>query len=684
MSPHTRRPHQDESLTKLAAWAATDATRGQVIMACGTGKTLVAAWAAQDIGARRVVFLAPSIHVTQQAADEWATVGIPATIIVTSATKKGAATSTDADTIAAALRGLDSWAVFATYDSAAAVGTALRALGMPADLLVFDEAHRVAGREGKKWAGALDDGFLAAARRLFFTATPRVNTRQDDAVTGMDDVAMFGEVVYRLTFGEAIRRGLITDYVVKCAEVPAGTDTSDPAAVEQAIHAAVARELRAGTLRSTFMFRHTIAKAQRSCALLVGLGIHAVVVDGTQTIPERLGHVDGVVDQHGVAVSAKALGEGVNVKAVGAVVFMDTKTSTSEIVQNIGRALRLDSATPDKVAVIVVPLLASGDDDVEIGGTLGHVIASLREHDERMEEAIQAAVEAAAARKPLDERHAAQLEAWGLRDVLSGPMGEARLRDLAGEGAWGFEYGFARLLEFVAREGHARMLGEHVDVSGFRLGGWVKKRRILRGLQPDRDRALASLTGWVWSVHDAQWEAFRQNWRRFIEAQGRRPRAGVAGAERLLGQTAARMRMDVRRGRMSPDRLAELVSLPMWDPDPPSTPTTEAGKARQREQAPRLDEIRRAKSKASLRQCLAAIPSHGGTAAETSALAGVEHRTFVQSIQRAVLAGYLSKEPGAPCRRGAPHPVYRLTPAGTAALAEYEREQAAETEEAAK
>jgi predicted helicase len=200
-------------------------------MACGTGKTLVSAWAAQRMGARRIVFLAPSIHVTQQAADEWASVGIPATVIVASERKEGALVTTDPAAIAEALHERAEWAAFATYDSAAKLGAALRALGVVADLLVCDEAHRIAGPDGKKWAAALDDEAIPAARRLFFTATPRVNTRDLEGVIGMDDEEIFGPVVHRLTFGDAIERGLIADYVVKCAEVPDSVDTTQPGAV---------------------------------------------------------------------------------------------------------------------------------------------------------------------------------------------------------------------------------------------------------------------------------------------------------------------------------------------------------------------------------------------------------------------------------------------------------------------
>ncbi|MDH6711171.1 hypothetical protein P3T27_007923 [Kitasatospora sp. MAA19] len=42
------------------------------------------------------------------------------------------------------------------------------------DPVAVDEAHRTAGSEVKAWAAARDDDQVPAARRLYFTATPRM------------------------------------------------------------------------------------------------------------------------------------------------------------------------------------------------------------------------------------------------------------------------------------------------------------------------------------------------------------------------------------------------------------------------------------------------------------------------------------------------------------------------------
>lgn len=65
--------------------------------------------------------------------------------------------------------------------------------------------------------------------------------------------------------------------------------------------------------------------------------------------------------------------------------------------------------------------------------------------------------------------------------------------------AW--DDGYARLLEFVEREGHARVPRGHRDDDGFRLGQWVNVQRACgrRGELPnERARRLESLVGWTW------------------------------------------------------------------------------------------------------------------------------------------------------------------------------------------
>ncbi|MEU0132405.1 Helicase associated domain protein [Streptomyces sp. NPDC006289] len=95
--------------------------------------------------------------------------------------------------------------------------------------------------------------------------------------------------------------------------------------------------------------------------------------------------------------SVRVLGEGVDItgeRGVEAVCFADTRGSQVEIVQNIGRALRLNKDGSTKVARIIVPVFlepGEGPTDMVASASFRPLVAvlqGLRSHDERLVEQL--------------------------------------------------------------------------------------------------------------------------------------------------------------------------------------------------------------------------------------------------------------------------------------------------------
>ncbi|MEU2295537.1 DEAD/DEAH box helicase [Streptomyces bacillaris] len=95
--------------------------------------------------------------------------------------------------------------------------------------------------------------------------------------------------------------------------------------------------------------------------------------------------------------SCRVLGEGVDItgeRGVDSICFADTRGSQVEIVQNIGRALRLNRDGSTKVARIIVPVfLEPGEDPADMVASasfkpLVAVLQGLRSHDERLVEQL--------------------------------------------------------------------------------------------------------------------------------------------------------------------------------------------------------------------------------------------------------------------------------------------------------
>ncbi|MDT0615960.1 DEAD/DEAH box helicase [Streptomyces lancefieldiae] len=95
--------------------------------------------------------------------------------------------------------------------------------------------------------------------------------------------------------------------------------------------------------------------------------------------------------------SVRVLGEGVDItgeRGVDSICFADTRGSQVELVQNIGRALRLNRDGSTKVARIIVPVfLEPGEDPTDMVASasfrpLVAVLQGLRSHDERLVEQL--------------------------------------------------------------------------------------------------------------------------------------------------------------------------------------------------------------------------------------------------------------------------------------------------------
>ncbi|MEI7996032.1 MAG: DEAD/DEAH box helicase family protein, partial [Methylococcaceae bacterium] len=231
------RDHQVEAIAAVAN-NFQDADRGQLTMACGTGKTFTTLWIKEKLGCDSTLVLLPSLGLLSQTLHEWtlaANQPFDVLCVCSDQTvgRKGAdeaihsvadlafPVTSDTAEIRKFLKQGGAKVVFSTYQSSPLVAEAQSDASIQAfDLAIADEAHRCTGKVTSDFSTVLDSKRLRATKRLFATATPRTYTASvkkaaEDRgieVVGMDDEAVFGKVLYSLPFGAAIRRNLLTDY----------------------------------------------------------------------------------------------------------------------------------------------------------------------------------------------------------------------------------------------------------------------------------------------------------------------------------------------------------------------------------------------------------------------------------------------------------------------------------------
>src|SRR5215208_1517187 len=69
--PRQPRPHQQKAVSAASQHFAGGATRGRLIMPCGTGKSLTAFWIAEALEAKNILVAVPSLALIRQSLEDW-------------------------------------------------------------------------------------------------------------------------------------------------------------------------------------------------------------------------------------------------------------------------------------------------------------------------------------------------------------------------------------------------------------------------------------------------------------------------------------------------------------------------------------------------------------------------------------------------------------------------------------
>ena len=310
------------------------------------------------------------------------------------------------------------------------------------------------GEDPSNFVKVHDATVLAGAKRLYMTATPRIYTdssknraaERNAPMYSMDDVESYGEELYRLGFGEAAGVGLLSDYRVLIVAVrenemarlannynerlglideKTAIDigfatkiigswkglskrdlrlideqgeadyTEDPLPMQRAV--AFSRSIK-NSKAATEAFGKLV---QVYHDLHQGEAIPGMVdcdlshVDGTMNAKIRKAQIDWLKADTGGACrilsNARCLSEGIDVPALDAVIFLDTRDSMVDIIQSVGRVMR---KSPGKqYGYVILPVCMPSEligrydeyiaQDERFKG-IWKVIKALRAHDESL------------------------------------------------------------------------------------------------------------------------------------------------------------------------------------------------------------------------------------------------------------------------------------------------------------
>ena len=462
--------------------------RGKLIMACGTGKTFTSLRIAENEtnGKGLILFLVPSIALIGQTLDEWyADAKEPFNAIcicsdptITKKSKKNEdidtysvvdlalPASTNVNYIIKQFKEIENkkgsqllknkgmTVVFSTYHSIDVIAKAQKELKkeLPKfaefDLIICDEAHRttgvtLSGEDETAFVKVHNDDFIRSKKRMYMTATPRLysddtkaKAKEADAILcSMDDEEMYGKEIYRIGFGEAVEKKLLTDYkvliltlnkynvppivqnliaedskeinlddaskLIGCINALSKQIIGDDDAIKATSNEPMKRTVAfCASIKNsksiTNIFNETTSKyisALPPEKQKLIQHIKSQHIDGTMNAMQRNELMAWLKDEPEknecrVLTNVRCLSEGVDVPSLDAVMFLSAKNSQIDVVQSVGRVMRI---APNKnYGYIIIPIVVPFDidanealDDNERYKVVWTVLNALRAHDDR-------------------------------------------------------------------------------------------------------------------------------------------------------------------------------------------------------------------------------------------------------------------------------------------------------------
>lgn len=487
--------HQRKAV-KQVSQSLSLAKRGKMIMACGTGKTFTSLRIAEKMVGKNgsVLFLVPSLSLLSQTLHEWSRYS-DRHLNMSAVCSDAKAGREDEDTLVHELAFRASTkpealgksfaaqrcviknnkgeikknplnVVFATYNSLNVVSKAQhRGLIPNFDLTICDEAHRTSGYQkysqkddllkGSFYYDIHDDDYLKSHMRLYMTATPKIYYRDSDEslenkspeMYSMDDEKIFGKTLFSLSFGQAVKKDLLSDYKVLILtvnkdaiqsgweaglnekELVSTLDTQDRAKLIGCWNGLSKKCVTSDSdlidktpMKRVVAFANTIASSESMVEEFSNvIDVYTRILDdspGDRLLKCELKHIDGKM---GAAIrsnklswlnndtdfsneepcckilsNVRCLSEGVDVPALDGVIFLHPRKSQIDVVQSVGRVMR--KAESKDIGYVILPVvipfsekpeeyLENNPSDFKV---IWQVLKALRSHDEDLDTKINA------------------------------------------------------------------------------------------------------------------------------------------------------------------------------------------------------------------------------------------------------------------------------------------------------
>jgi superfamily II DNA or RNA helicase len=400
-------PYQKEAIIKtIEHFKEND--RGYLSMACGTGKTFTTCEIDFMMKNRLTLILVPSLYLLSQIYKEWALEysndkNVKFILVGSDTDSKEPFLSTDTDDITAKINeySLNKIIIIATYQSCERLEDYFSE--ETADLIIFDEAHKTVS--DSLFSYALYDKNIKAKKRLFVTATPKIydkianNDDDDDEIVSMKNEDLYGKCIYTYQIGQAIEECRLTSYEICLMYITNNEIKNYKNKIinvngeEMNFHyiatcMMIKKMFNEGSISHLLTYHSSIKNSKDFCDLLNDQleNVNVTQIDGNVNAKNK----DKIInkfktDKKSILTSARVLNEGVNIVEVDSVCFVESRNSGIDIIQCVGRALRLLEGK--EIAKILIPILEEDIDENKFKD-LVKIVKNLGEYDYQVMECL--------------------------------------------------------------------------------------------------------------------------------------------------------------------------------------------------------------------------------------------------------------------------------------------------------
>ena len=620
---YTPKPHQNEAIKNVIEGFQKE-DRGQLLMACGTGKTLTSLWIKEALNAKWTLVLVPSLGLLSQTLRKWiehsenklnwicvcsdksvAKQDKTTDNMVERVSGLGVPVTSDPKDIQDFLENENGGVVFSTYQSSELVADSHKNPSTPGfDITFADEAHRCTGKVSSAFACVLDRERIRSDKRLFMTATPRVLSKQikkkaDEEninLACMDNVSQFGEVFHQLDFSEAIETELLSDYKVVIVGVDDPSveakiidrmivDTGNECTIDTetlANHIALAKAIKDYDLRRMITFHGRVKSAKKFSE------DHPLILDwmpeesksskstmtsyvsgemNAKTRNTEINKLRNISEQQvGILANARCLSEGVDIPTLDGIAFFNPRSSQVDIIQAVGRAIRKSENKTDGYIILPVYLGDTTNVKDEILQSrfkdIWNVILALKSQDNLLRETLDQL------RIDLGRRNSTDKSGKGLSKIIfalpsriSTAFSDSLTTILVRETTDNWMERYGQLKEYIEINSDALVPQNHPT-----LGKWVlNNRNEYKKKKISKDRInLLNKIGFIWDCLEHEWQNRYQELKQYVEQNGD---ALVPQSHPILGSWIGSQRNSRKAGKLSDDRIKLLDAIGfLWDP----------------------------------------------------------------------------------------------------------------------